>query len=146
VRASLGLATAYYTMGRMDDAKRIVRASLDRDNENAQAIGLESIINWREGQHEHARELIDRAVGLAPKDAMLQNYLGIIAHSMQDMSVAMNALQQAVKLDPFNAEVRFNLAVLLEKEDKLDEARLNYEAAIKMGSRPDPRLEEKIYK
>lgn len=145
-RASLGLATAYYTLGRMDDAKRIVRATLDQDGQNPQALGLESIINWREGKHAIARGQIDSAIKLDPRDAMLHNYLGIIAHSMNDSEKAMTALNQAVTLDPFNAEVRFNLAVLLTREDKLDDARKNYEAAIKMGSRPDKRLENKIYK
>lgn len=145
-RASLGLATAYYTLGRIDDAKRIVRTTLDQDGQNSQALGLESIINWREGNHAIAREQIDSAIKLDPRDAMLHNYLGIIAHSMNDSGKAMAALNQAVTLDPFNAEVRFNLAVLLSKEDKLDDARNNYEAAIKMGSRPDKRLENKIYK
>jgi Flp pilus assembly protein TadD len=130
----------------MDDAKRIIRATLDQDGQNPQALGLESIINWREGKHAIAREQIDSAIKLDPRDAMLHNYLGIIAHSMNDSEKAMTALNQAVTLDPFNAEVRFNLAVLLTREDKLDDARKNYEAAIKMGSRPDKRLENKIYK
>ena len=70
-----------------------------------------------------------------------QSCLGTFEDAQQ-----MPSAERLARLPERFPEVRFNLAVLLTKEDKLDDARKNYEAAIKMGSRPDKRLENKIYK
>jgi Flp pilus assembly protein TadD len=77
----------------------------------------------------------------------LHNYLGIVLHDRNRNEQAIRELRRSVELDGTNIEARFNLAVLLATSDKpsLDEARRQYETAMKMGGARDETLDRILF-
>ena len=142
----VGLATALYTQGSFPEARQLVERTLEKSSSNPEALGLKSILLREEGNYPSARQHIDKAIALKPNDPLLLNYLGIIAHSQGDRAEAITAFSRAIEYDRMHAEARFNLAVLLATENRIDEAKEHYEAAQKLGSERDERLEKILYR
>jgi Flp pilus assembly protein TadD len=143
-RARLGLAAGRYAQGRTAEALVHVEDLLNENGDNAEALGMKSLLVWREGDLRQAARLLDRALRLAPEDVRLRNYRGIIAFERHEYEDALDDLEMAVELDPEDPESRFNLAVLLARrpEPHLDAAREHYAAALAFGGNRDEELEK----
>lgn len=131
--------------GELDDARRLVDQVLVKDGSHPEALGLRSILLWKDGKSDLAETSIRNALRRSRNDPQLHNYAGIIAHSRRDYEGARVAFSRCVELDSDNPEAHFNLAIVNQVLGNLKEAKEHYEAALKLESPPDARLEKLIY-
>lgn len=145
--ARLGLAACAYQRNDLKAARALVREVLDQDEANAQALGLRSMLNWKDGKLSAALKDGTRAVDLAPDDAQLHKFLGIVLHANQKTTEAIEEMSLAVELDPADGESLLNLAILLVSQPtpNLEEARARYEAALNLGQPREPNLDALLY-
>ncbi len=144
VGAQMGLAACAYQRDDLDEARRIVRAVLKADGAQPQALGLRSMLYWKNGQLKEALADTQRAVELDPRDAQLHKFHGIVLFSAQQPEEAVAAMRQAVQLDPTDGEALMNMAIMLAQQPGADlaEAGTFYEAALKAGQPGEPQLQE----
>ena len=74
-----------------------------------------------------------RAVRFKPEDAVVRIVFGIYLSLQEKYPEAIEQLQVAVNLVPGNSEAHYNLALVLEKSDRLDEALEHAKIAYKLG-------------
>ena len=86
-------------------------------------------------------------MGLNPNDAVHYNNRGLTKRDLGQYEKAIEDYNRAIELDPNCAEARFNLALLLasSRDPKYDEARAQYEAALRLGGPRDSRLDQILY-
>ncbi len=144
VGARIGLAACRYERGDLAQAGEIASAVLKEDRRNAQALGLMGLVHWRKGELADAEDVLGSAVKQDKTDSQLRNYLGIVLYERKKSDAAIESLRKAVELDSGNAEARYNLAVVLAMSPKpqLDEARVQYEKAVQLGSARDEAMEK----
>ena len=75
------------------------------------------------GNAQDARPYLMRSLALQPdRDARAYHALGLSAHMAGELPAALEAYQRSLALDPSQTEVRNNLAMVLRKLGKVDEA------------------------
>lgn len=147
VGARVGLAACCYSGGNLAEARRLAEEALRQEPRNAEALGLCGLVAWGQGDLKTANRMLTTAIEEAPSEALYRNYMGIVLHAQGKHAQAARELTKAIELNSALAEARFNLAVVLATEDppKLDEARQNYQAALRLGSSRDEKLERMLY-
>src|SRR5688572_5075454 len=76
----------------------------------------------REGHYERALKRLNKAVELLPQNAQVWNHLGLAYHGLRRYPDAVQAYQQALKLDRNLASVHFNLGNLYFELNRTQEA------------------------
>ena len=106
--------------GNLDAAIAGYRAFLNREPQHVQANRLLGLALFARGQVAPAREVLERAAGLAPSNAEVLNDLGNARRAAGDKAAAIEAFNAAIKADPGFAFAHFNLAdALLEAGDAI---------------------------
>jgi len=92
---------------------------------------------WFDGRHQYgcAAEAYRSAVNLDPSSARTLYLLGASLYSSGDMSGAVGALQQSVTLSPGVLAPHLKLAAALEQLRRQEDARSEWEAALKIAPR-----------
>ena len=104
--------------GNLDAAIAGYRAFLNHEPKHVQANRLLGLALFARGQVAPAREVLERAAGLAPSNAEVLNDLGNARRAAGDKAAALEAFNAAIKADPGFAFAHFNLAdALLEAGD-----------------------------
>ena len=98
---------------------------------------------------EHAHFTVDcyfeRALGFAPKDAMVRLIYGNYLYDLKKDGDALEQYQQAEKLDPDNANIQYNIGLLYFKMKQYDKALAHAKNAYAAGF-PLPGLRMKLQK
>ena len=81
-----------------------------------------------EGQYPEAVEQLKQAVQLQSTNALAWNYLGLACHYAGDMTNAVQAYQQALKLNRDLVETHFNLGCLWLEQNRLENAKAEFSA------------------
>jgi tetratricopeptide (TPR) repeat protein len=91
-----------------------------------------------------ALEALGRAAKLDPKNAEVQNYLGLVLSQKGMRKAAESALRKAIALDPNYASAHYNLAVIhaTQRPPDLELARFHYKKALAAGLAPNPDMEK----
>lgn len=142
--ARVGLAACRYEKGDLVEARKLVAQVLLEDRRNVQALGLMGLVHWRSGELDDAEDVLEDAIKQDKQDSQLRNYLGIVLYERKKSDAAVTSLRKAVELDPANAEARYNLSVVLamSPHPQLDEARVQYDKAVELGSARDEAMEK----
>lgn len=118
-------------LGRLEVLERDLRAIIEQDPDNAQALNaLGYTLADRTDRHQEALELIERALKISPEDFYILDSMGWVLHRLGRNEEALEYLQraQAVREDP---EVAAHIVqVMLAKGDR-EGARRVLEAAEK---------------
>jgi len=80
-----------------------------------------------------ARENFERAVSLAPKNALFRNDLGLVCKLQKDFECALQQYRQALRLETSEEEIAtiyYNLGVLYDDINKFDDAIEEYQKAM----------------
>lgn len=110
--------------GRLDDAERGYRATLEVDPAHVDALHLLGVLRHQQGQHEEAADLVRRAADLRPQDAALQLNLGNALKALGRLDQAIERFRNALTLAPTFPMAHYNLgnayALAGRHEDAVD--------------------------
>jgi Tfp pilus assembly protein PilF len=82
------------------DAENACRRILRGDPNNAGATHLLGVVCHQQGDHKAAIELICRAIGLSPQNAVFLNNYGLPLHSLGRFTEALNSFRRALEINP----------------------------------------------
>ncbi|GLU32395.1 tetratricopeptide repeat protein [Trinickia caryophylli] len=102
-------AYAAHRDGRLADAERDYRATLDAEPAHADALHLLGVLRHQQGRHAEAADLVGRAVQLRPNDAGLQLNLGNALKALGQLEPAIERFRNALTLAPGFALAHYNL-------------------------------------
>jgi arylsulfatase A-like enzyme/Tfp pilus assembly protein PilF len=128
-----GLAYAFLKLEREDDAlvgfQRVLELS---PNDTRAAVALVDILVAKDRVTE-AIDILQTAAAREDAPAALHNQLGELWVLAERPVEAKSSFERAAELGPRYAEARFNLAVLLEEEGRLEEALTLYEEVLELS-------------
>jgi Flp pilus assembly protein TadD len=111
--AMVGLGEALLRFGRARQATALFRRVFDGpagdDTELLLAMGRAL---YREGRHQEARGVLERAVSESPDDSEIRAVLGYVLHRLGEDTAAVRELRQALALNPSHHEARVYLGHL----------------------------------
>jgi tetratricopeptide (TPR) repeat protein len=84
------------------------------------------ILLEREGNYEKASEYFSRALTLKPNDVWLNVAMGVSSKAMDNVDDAIKYFEHAIEMDSANLNANFNLALLYEDQNRLEEAKEYY--------------------
>ena len=119
--------------GNLDAAIAGYRAFLQQQPQHAEANRLLGLALFGRGEVAPAREVLERAAGLAPPNAALLNDLGNARRAGGDKAAAVEAFSAAIKAEPGFAFAHFNLADTLLEAGDIQRASAAYDDIIARG-------------
>jgi tetratricopeptide (TPR) repeat protein len=99
--------------GRLDEAKTVVQAEIQRDPGSIQGYNLLGIIDSNQQNFPDAVAAFQRALQLAPNAAKTHNNLGNAYAAEKKFDSAEKEFRTVLRLDPADPEGNYNLGVLL---------------------------------
>ncbi len=134
------LLQSYYAdllvqLNRTDEATRVARAALKRDERFVPAMMSLVRANLKAGKVELADSILDQALAINDKNAELHYFKGKRLLEDQRLAEAINEFRRAVELEPDFAEARMELALRLLAGANYDEALQQLQAVEKITPR-----------
>jgi eukaryotic-like serine/threonine-protein kinase len=131
------LASAHVTLGFLyaftdqnDLAAHEIDTALRLDRLNAAAYGALAELQSRQGRTELVEDTLQKAVGLAPDDWLLNMQLGAHYLDRGDWARAAAQFRHTIDLVPDNPRAHNNLGLVYRSQGKLDEAAAAFQKAI----------------
>jgi Flp pilus assembly protein TadD len=121
--ARLNQSIALLNLQRFAEARRVLKAVLERDPDNARAWYNLGLLDRAAGQDEAALADFQRAAKLAPNDPDTWYFLGATFSQLHREQDAIAALKQALALDAFHASAEFALARAYQRLDETEQAK-----------------------
>jgi arylsulfatase A-like enzyme/Flp pilus assembly protein TadD len=121
----INIANSYQAMGRFDDAEKFVLDYLARGFKDSQLLFLLGNLKVHQGLPEKAIPYFEQCLGDNPRSASAHNALAAVYLNRDgsgDLALAEKHLDEAVAINPTLMSVRYNLAQVREKQDRLAEA------------------------
>jgi len=138
------LAPPYVTLSRIAAmqgntalAMEQVQKALYLDPRSAEAYGALGEVYEAEGKQGDAVTAYQKAIDLAPDDWRWPVRLGIEEFGSGNLKEAIAQLQRGVDLAPDNSVAYYDLGIANMQSDRMDEARNDFEASLKIESKPD---------
>jgi Flp pilus assembly protein TadD len=121
-RDPLSQGRALLEHGQLADAIAQLSAAAVNSPDLIAANNLLGLAYDRLGRHDEAQEAYERALAAAPNDAATLNNLGYSLYLSDRYREALAHLKQAARLNPTNAQVANNLALVYGRLAKFDDA------------------------
>jgi tetratricopeptide (TPR) repeat protein len=128
-----------YEQGRVEDAEAMFRKALEENPTYAEAAGRLAAILANRARVDEAVELLRRASTWDTRSAELRVLLGRILRDAGD-ETALQVFQSAVAVDPTDEDARKELADVLARAGRLDEAAEQLRATVGIAESPGPVL------
>ena len=125
-------AFAAHRDGRLDDAERGYRATLDGNPTHVDALHLLGVLRHQQGQHAEAAELVRRAVNLRPEDAALQLNLGNALKALGQIDDAIEQFRNALTLAPSFPMAHYNLGNAYASAGRHEDAADSFEKSLRL--------------
>jgi tetratricopeptide (TPR) repeat protein len=128
-------------MGRVDDAEGHYQRAVELNPADAQAITGLATAQLDKGNARDAEETLKQAIEQLPREALLYQAYGSMLlwgegeNGNASEARAVELLRKAIALDGSLAEAHYQLGKLALREDRVREAQLELEAAVKLDSR-----------
>jgi protein O-GlcNAc transferase len=106
-------ALTLYRQGQVRDAELACERRLDDDRDDIDSLMLLAEIHLATGRPDTGLALLQRLVGLRPRDASLRRRLGGLLLTRNQNSAAADMLRSAVAIEPLNARGHNNLGQAL---------------------------------
>jgi len=141
-RGVYGLGNLYSDQQRWEDAEAAYRAALKLDPSSAIInVALSYVLSQPlmvpdlSDRYEEAGKLAQKAIELAPSNALAFDQLGVASELLGSVSAETeNAYRNAIRLDPGFAPAHAHLGRLLRQRGELKEAAKAYETAVKQAN------------
>jgi tetratricopeptide (TPR) repeat protein len=135
------LAMMAEKLGRLDEMERILRLIIDAKPEDPQAYNaLGYSLADRNMRLPEAKDLIEKAVKLAPKDPFIADSLGWVEFKLGNLAEAQRILEAAYTSKP-DAEIAAHLGEVLWKQGLKDRATALWKEGVKINKNNDTLLE-----
>jgi arylsulfatase A-like enzyme/predicted Zn-dependent protease len=108
-----------------------LQKSLALDNANAQACKKLGEVYFLQGEYEKAAAFLRKGIELSPEQQKSHFDLAVIDEARGDRAAAEAAYRQELQINPNNFMASYNLAELLRKGSRADEALPFYQATMK---------------
>ncbi|CAB3781155.1 tetratricopeptide repeat protein [Paraburkholderia fynbosensis] len=125
-------AFAAHRDGRLDDAERGYRATLDGNPTHVDALHLLGVLRHQQGQHAEAAALVRRAVNLRPEDAALQLNLGNALKALGQIDDAIEQFRNALTLAPSFPMAHYNLGNAYASLGRHEDAAEAFERSLRL--------------
>lgn len=106
VPAILDLARFLVELGKLEQADTLIQAVLERDSNNARALGLSGVYYLSQGRSEKAESEIRRAIEMNPEDETVRSYLfsinSVVELAQSEYESAVKQSRRAQDLIPQN--------------------------------------------
>jgi arylsulfatase A-like enzyme/Flp pilus assembly protein TadD len=119
------------SLRKFNPALAALQKSLDLDNANARACKKMGEIYFLQGEYEKAAEFIRKGIELSPEQQKSHFDLAVIDETRGDAAAAEANYRRELEINPGNFMASYNLAELLRKGDRADEALAFYQATMK---------------
>jgi tetratricopeptide (TPR) repeat protein len=124
VQISMGRAAEQ--QGDLDQAMAAYRAALDRDRRRADAYARLAIVHDKQGKFRESAELYRKALALQPGDPDIFCDIGYSFYLQRRWAEAEMNLRQSIAINPEHRRAHNNLALLLVRNNRLDDALVEF--------------------
>jgi arylsulfatase A-like enzyme/uncharacterized protein HemY len=118
----INIANSYQAMGQYDEAERFVLDYMKKGFPDSQLMFLLGNLNVHRGNPDKAIGYFEQCLALGPHSASSHNALGAIYLSRDDLPKAEEHLKAAMGINAKLLSLRYNMAQLLEKQNRPAEA------------------------
>jgi tetratricopeptide (TPR) repeat protein len=138
------LATIQLEMGHFADAEKNIKTALSVAPDDAFSLSILGNLKFRQGKYDEALDALSRAAKKDPRNAEIQNFLGLTLSQKGMRTAAETAFRKAIILNPNYGGAQNNLAVfyLTQQPPSIELARWHYNKAIAAGFPHNPEMEK----
>jgi tetratricopeptide (TPR) repeat protein len=126
-KAYLGLGMAYLNLLRYPEARQALERSLQIKPDLAEAEFQLGLLAGQEGNRQEAKQHWQKAVELQPQHAQALFSLGTVYLESGELAQAESAFSRSLAADSGNMKTEYNLALVLNKLGKSEEAKQHLE-------------------
>jgi len=123
------LGAALGALGRYEEAERVLRRALRIEPESVDVHANLGILSFRRGLYADAEEHLRWVCERAPDHETAFFYRGEALNLLGRYDEALDALEQSVALQPYNAKAYYTLGILFDRKHLSEEAALMYRKA-----------------
>ena len=127
---SVDQAQTLYQSNQFQQAEKMCRRILIEDSKNVFAVHLLGLIAFKLGRLQHAIDIIQRSILLAPNQPTFYQNLGNILQSSGDLEESIVVYQKAVAIEPNSAEIHNDLGNVFRLQGQLDNAVISIQNSI----------------
>ncbi|MCP4275685.1 MAG: PEP-CTERM system TPR-repeat protein PrsT, partial [Gammaproteobacteria bacterium] len=117
------LGDAYFSSGRLTDAQKVYGKLLSLYPKSPVVLNNAAEVYFAAGEKSIALDYARKALKGAPKNANFMDTLGWIESRMGNQQAALSLFREALAYDYTNPDIKYHLALTLEKLDRRGEAR-----------------------
>ena len=132
LNARLQDASRLAQAGRFADAARLYHEFLERNPDHAEALHFLGVCLVRGGQPDKGMPLIERSVGLAPRNSLYRQNFGLMLAEAGKLSAAEAQFGQILQSEKDNATAHNYLGMVRQRLGRMDEAIASYEDALRL--------------
>jgi Flp pilus assembly protein TadD/tetrahydromethanopterin S-methyltransferase subunit B len=138
------LAAVELELNHLPQAETNIQQALALAPDDPACLAILGNLRFRQAKYDAAFDALSRAAKADPRNAEVQNYLGLTLSAQGLRGPAETALRKAIQLEPRYGDAHNNLAVIYatQKPPLLELARWHYQRAQDAGSKPNPDLEK----
>ncbi len=120
---SILLGDAYFSSGKLPDAQKVYKKLLSLYPKSPVALNNAAEVYFAAGEESIALDYARKALKGNPKNANFMDTLGWIESRMGNQQAALSLFREALAYDYTNPDIKYHLALTLEKLDRRGEAK-----------------------
>jgi Flp pilus assembly protein TadD len=140
----VNLAAVELQLNHLPQAETNIMQALALAPDDPACLAILGNLRFRQMKYDVALDVLSRAAKADPRNAEVQNYLGLTLSAKGLRGPAETALRKAIQLEPNYGDAHNNLAVIYatQKPPLTELARWHYQRALDAGIKPNPDLEK----
>jgi tetratricopeptide (TPR) repeat protein len=144
--ALANLASVEVEQNKIPDADKHIQAAIAQTPDDAFALTVLGRVKFAEADYDASLEALERAAKIDPKNAQVENFLGVALAEKGLRTQAETAFRKAIQIEPDYGDAHKNLTIfyLTARPPMVELARWHYEKALAAGVPPSPDLQRML--